>query len=197
MAYMIEGGGSKTLSKAKSWLYKYPEESKKLLQILTDSIVDYLLMQVKAGAQLLQVFESSAEYLGPELFSTFALPYIQEIATRLKQNNIVQSSVPLIIFAKGAHYALHQLSSAGYEVVGIDWTINPILARNFLGPDVTVQGNLDPCALYSNKEDLEKIVKKMCFEFGKSKYIANLGHGIYPDMDPESVKTLVETIHSF
>lgn len=75
MCYMIEGGGSKTMSKAKKWLYKYPEESKKLLQLLTDVIVKYLIEQVKAGAQMLQVFESNAEYLNSELFDRYLINF--------------------------------------------------------------------------------------------------------------------------
>jgi len=158
MSYMIEGGGSKTLSKSKKWLYCYPEDSHKLLQILTDVIVDYLVGQVAAGAQLLQLFESHAEFLGPESFNEFCFRYIKQIYDRvvkkLKEKEIEQ--VPMIIFAKGAHYALKELSQSGFEVVSLDWTVDRINARECIGPNITIQGNLDPCALYGSKDSIEK-----------------------------------------
>uniref|UniRef100_A0A8D8T0A1 Uroporphyrinogen decarboxylase n=1 Tax=Cacopsylla melanoneura TaxID=428564 RepID=A0A8D8T0A1_9HEMI len=196
MTYMIEGGGSKTMSKAKLWLYKYPEESKKLLEILTNVTVDYLVGQVKAGAQMLQLFESNAEYLNISLFNEFALPYInkinEKVNLKLKESNT--DVPPMTIFAKGAHYALEPLSKTNYDIVGLDWTIEPSLARNIVKTK-TLQGNLDPCALYAPKEELRKLGTRMANEFGKTGYIANLGHGIYPDMDPEHVQVLIDAIH--
>lgn len=198
MCYMVEGGGSKTMSKAKLWLYQYRTKSQELLNIITDTVSDYLVEQVRAGAQLLQVFESSAEYLGPELFNQFALPYITKInktvKDKLKQEGL--EKVPMTIFAKGAHYALEELANIGYEVVGIDWTVDPVQARKCVGPNITLQGNLDPCALYARPSDLIEYTCKMLNKFGKSRYIANLGHGIYPDMDPEHVKTFLKEVHA-
>ena len=102
------------------------------------------------------------------------------------------------VFAKGGHYALKSLANSGYDVVGLDWTIDPSIAREVCEESgVTLQGNLDPCALYAPKEELEAKVKKMAAKFGhKNKWIANLGHGIYPDMDPESMTTLVNAVHN-
>ncbi|KAF2978028.1 hypothetical protein EK904_011542 [Melospiza melodia maxima] len=150
MSYMIEGGGSTTMAKAKSWLYRHPEASHRLLRLLADVIIDYLVGQVAAGAQ--------------------------------------------IIFAKDAHYALRDLAHAGYEVVGLDWTIRPQEARAQIGKDVTLQGNLDPCALYAPKEKIGELVKKMLESFGTQRYIANLGHGLYPDMNPEHPCMLIPVI---
>ena len=99
------------------------------------------------------------------------------------------------VFAKGGHYALEKLAQSGYDVVGLDWTMDPQKARTILGPNVTLQGNLDPCALYAPPEDLKTRVKEMGGKFGKTRWIANLGHGIYPDMDPESMTTFVNAIH--
>jgi uroporphyrinogen decarboxylase len=198
MGYMIEGGGSKTMSKSKAWLYRHPEASKKLLSLLTSVVTDYLVEQVAAGAQMLQVFESNAEYLGPETFKEFALPCIKDInkdvKQKLKDRNI--EAVPMTIFAKGAHYALPELGKSGYEVVGIDWTVDPKLARELVGPDVTLQGNFDPCALYGRVEDITERARNMVLKFGKDRYIANLGHGIYPDVDPEHAKAFMEAVHS-
>ncbi|XP_023333308.1 uroporphyrinogen decarboxylase [Eurytemora carolleeae] len=198
MSYMIEGGGSKTQSKAKKWLYQHPEASHKLLKIITDVNVEYLVGQVRAGAQLLQVFESNAEYLGPVEFSKFALPCLIEINRRVKDKLVAEGLdiVPMTVFAKGAHYALAELGGSGYDVVGLDWTIDPTEARKLVGPNVTLQGNLDPCGLYAPSTDIEARVKMMVQQFGRDRWIANLGHGIYPDMDPESVETFVNSIHS-
>ncbi|XP_062843733.1 uroporphyrinogen decarboxylase [Trichomycterus rosablanca] len=198
MSYMIEGGGSTTHSKAKRWLYRHPEASHTLLKRLTDVIVEYLVGQVNAGAQALQVFESHAGCLGPTEFKEFALPYLRDIGRRVK-DRLKESgleNVPMIVFAKDGHYALEDLSQSHYEVVGLDWTIDPRLARAKTGGRVSLQGNMDPCALYATKERISVIVKTMLEAFGTRGYIANLGHGLYPDMDPESVGAFVEAVHT-
>lgn len=196
MGYMIEGGGSKTMAKSKKWLYEYPQESKKLLSILSKVVSDYLIGQAKAGAQLLQLFESNAEYLGPDLFKQFALPCIEEISKTVKEA-LGKTKVPMTIFAKGAHYALEELAASGYEVIGIDWTVDPAEARKRVGPNITLQGNLDPCGLYSSDELLPQLTSNMVKKFGKHRYIANLGHGIYPDMDPAKVEIFLKNVHMF
>lgn len=199
MSYMIEGGGSKTHSKSKKWLYQHPEGSRKLLKILTDINVEYLVEQVRAGAQLLQVFESNAEYLGKREFEKFVLPTLIDINKRVKEKLKDEGLdiVPMTIFAKGGHYALSELGKSGYDVVGLDWTVQPQFGRQCVGLDVTLQGNLDPCALYAPTEQLEEMVKEMANAFGRQRWIANLGHGIYPDMEPESVANLVKFVHKY
>ncbi|CAH1775436.1 unnamed protein product, partial [Owenia fusiformis] len=198
MSYMIEGGGSTTQSKAKKWLYAYPEASHQLLQILTDVIVEYLVGQVKAGAQLLQLFESHGGILGMGMFSKFALPYIRQISSRVKETLVSKNlkPVPMIIFSKDSHYALEELAQSNYEVVQLDWTIKPQNARRQVGPNITLQGNLDPCALYSTPEEIKKLTKEMLKKFGTQRYIANLGHGMYPDFDREHLKAFVDAVHS-
>lgn len=197
MSYMIEGGGSTTQSKAKKWLYCFPDDSHRLLQMLTDVIVQYLVGQVAAGAQMLQLFESHAGILSSDLFMQFALPYIRQISSRVKENLIQRTiqPVPMIIFAKDAHYALVELSKSDYEVVGLDWTIDPTIARNQVGPNVSLQGNLDPCALYSPPDRLSETVRQMLERFGTKRYIANLGHGMYPDMEPDQLRAFVDAVH--
>jgi len=199
MSYMIEGGGSDTKAKAKAWLYKYPEESHELLKILTNVITEYLVEQVCAGAQMLQLFESHGGVLDHTLFVKFALPYIRVISRRvrdmLKERNV--PCVPMTIFVKDGHYALEEISQSHYEVVGLDWTIEPKIGRRTCGESITLQGNLDPCALYAPKEELQRIAKGMLQKFGCKNYICNLGHGIYPDMDPENVRTLVDSVHKY
>ena len=111
----------------------------------------------------MQVFESNAEYLGPSEFETFALPYLVRINKEVKELIAKEElpTVPMTVFAKGGHYALESLGKSGYETVGLDWTIDPSAARAKVGDRVTLQGNLDPCALYAPKEEIEKIVKNM------------------------------------
>ncbi|CAG0881477.1 unnamed protein product [Cyprideis torosa] len=154
MSYMIEGGGSKTLAKAKRWLYERPELSERLLRLLTKCVVTCLLGQARAGAQILQVFESHAEFLNAELFRTFCLPYLKEIRSCVQREF---PHIPMVLFAKGGHYALQVLSQeSGYDVLGVDWTISPetaiksVFGEGSVGSVKALQGNLDPCALYSN-----------------------------------------------
>ncbi|TRY73211.1 hypothetical protein TCAL_02548 [Tigriopus californicus] len=199
MSYMIEGKGSKTQAKAKKWLYQHPEASQKLLQMITNLNVDYLVGQVKAGAQMLQVFESHGEFLTQELFDKFSLPYltaiVEQVKGKLKADGIPE--VPMTVFAKGAHFALEQLARTGYDVIGLDWTMNPESSRARVGNNVTLQGNLDPCALYAPKEELAEKVAKMALAFGSHRWIANLGHGIYPDVDPDHMEAFVEAVQKF
>ncbi|CAG8574619.1 10601_t:CDS:2, partial [Cetraspora pellucida] len=198
MAYMIEGGGSSTLSKAKTWLFSYPEESKRLLQKITDICIDFLIGQIKAGAQMVQVFESWGGELSPYDFNIFSLPYITQIADKvkaqLKQEGM--ESVPMTIFCKGSWYALESLSNIGYDTVSLDWTIDPAHAKAITKGRVTLQGNMDPNVLYGNHEEIRITVRRMLEAFGTGeKYIVNLGHGILPTVDPENAKVFLETVH--
>ncbi|XP_044571739.1 uroporphyrinogen decarboxylase isoform X1 [Drosophila ananassae] len=197
MGYMIEGGGSKTMSKTKAWLKDYPEDSKLFLNLLTDAIVDYLEMQVKAGAQMLQVFESSAEHLSKEDFLEWSVPYLRRIRDELvdRLNKKVIPVVPITLFAKGAGHSLKEQSELGYDVIGLDWTVDPIEARNLVGPNITLQGNLDPQDMYRNPDELRNLTTEMVHKFGKSRYIANLGHGITPQTPLASMEVLVEAVH--
>ncbi|KYN30493.1 Uroporphyrinogen decarboxylase [Trachymyrmex septentrionalis] len=200
MGYMIQGGGSSTMAKARSWLYKYPEDSHKLLQMITDVIVDYLVMQVKAGAQLLQVFESNGDYLDDALFRNYSFKYLKQISERvrkqLKEANIPK--VPMIAFPKGATMNSLKILAMdqSYEVIGLDWTVDPIEARKQLGANVTLQGNMDPCAMYSSQDEIVDRAQKMVSNFGKTRYIANLGHGILPDTPISSMEAFIKGVHS-
>ncbi|ORX99841.1 uroporphyrinogen decarboxylase [Basidiobolus meristosporus CBS 931.73] len=197
MAYMIEGGGSKTYAKAKTWFYQYPEATHQLLQRLTDVIVDYLVGQVKAGAQMLQLFESWAGELTPDDFKTFSLPYLSQIARRVKTEleSIGANTVPMFVFAKGAHFALEELSESGYDVVSLDWTIDPLVAKAKTQGRVTLQGNLDPCMLFAPEESIRQVTRTMLEKFGtKGRYIANLGHGMLPTHTPEGLKAYLQAV---
>lgn len=197
MSYMIEGGGSRTQSKAKRWLYQYADDSHHLLSMITTVVVDFLVAQAEAGAQMLQVFDSHAGILGPQQYAIYGLPYlkiiIDGIKSKLKEKKI--GDVPIIIFAKDAHYALSDLKDLGYDVVGLDWTIDPLYARQQTSNSVALQGNMDPCALYADPSEIREIVKEMLKKFGTRKYIANLGHGIYPDAPIGGMGAFVKCVH--
>nr|XP_022313045.1 uncharacterized protein LOC111118050 [Crassostrea virginica] len=199
MKYMIDGSSSAPVPKARRWLVEYPEASNSLLQLLTTKTIDYLVAQVKAGAQMLQVFDSNAGELGPALFNEYGLTYLRLLAYGVKERLTEQNieHVPMTVFAKDVHFALEDLSNSGYEVISIDWTIKPTHARRLVGSHVTLQGNLDPCMLYATKEELKHNVKDMVAKFGPQRYIANLGHGVIRDTQPEKVQTFVDSVHIY
>ena len=192
MAYMIEGGGSKTFARSKSWLFRHPDASRHLLQRLTDVICEYLDLQIQAGAQAVQVFDSWAGLLAPDAFEAFSMPYLRQIARVLAERH---PAVPRIVFAKGAHYALPALSETDFNVIGIDWTMDPASARTAVGREKALQGNLDPCMLYADPGTIRRAVRQMLLGFGPVGHIANLGHGMHPDHDPAHAGAFVEAVH--
>jgi uroporphyrinogen decarboxylase len=197
--YMVEGGGSKLFREAKTWVFRYNKELKQLLRKLSEVCVDYLVGQVEAGAQILQVFDSWAGEMGPQEFKEFALPELRWIATELrkalKSKNL--EVVPLVVFAKGAWYALDELCDSGYEVVGLDWLYDPADARKIANGRVTLQGNADPGVLYGSRESITKVVERMADGFGGGQqgWIVNLGHGITPGVNPDDLKFFFEEVH--
>jgi len=198
-AYMVEGGGSKTFQKAKTWIFKYPAESKELLLRIAEVCIDFLVGQVKAGAQLLQIFDSWAGELSPYDFSQFSFPTLQYIATNVRRRleQEILPHTPMTLFAKGANHALkHLAENAGYDVLGLDWCIDPTEARQVVGNKVALQGNMDPNVLYGGRDAIETTVKRMCEGFRRDKggWIANLGHGITPGVDPEDLRWFLECV---
>ncbi|MEN9613576.1 MAG: hypothetical protein RLZZ628_4390 [Bacteroidota bacterium] len=187
--YMVEGKGSKTFSVAKKMLYSDPELAHLLLQKITDTTIAYLKAQVKHGADLVQIFDSWAGILSPDQYRKFSLPYIAQICDAINE-------VPVTIFAKGAFFARKEMSNLKCEVIGLDWNMDISESRRMI-PHKTLQGNLDPCVLYGSFKEIEKQTKKMIKNFGGQKYIANLGHGVYPDTDPEKVKCFIETVKNY
>ncbi|KAH8700595.1 uroporphyrinogen decarboxylase [Talaromyces proteolyticus] len=199
LCYMVEGGGTKLFVQSKKWIYKYPKESKALLQKIADICVEYLALQVSAGAQLVQVFDSWAGELSPATFKEFSLPYLQYIShnlpRRLQQLGI--EAVPMTVFAKGAWYALDDLCDSGYNVVGLDWLHDPAEAFKIARGRVTLQGNADPGVLYGEHAAITATIENMVKGFGGGKkgWIANLGHGITPFVNPDDLKFFFEEIH--
>ena len=188
LAYMVEGSGSKTFSKAKKFLYTQPKLAHQVLEKIARSSIHYLLAQVEAGANLIQIFDSWAGVLPPAMHQEFSLKYMSLICDE------VSKKVPVTIFAKDAHFALTNIRETSCSVVGLDWSVNPEEVRKIIGTHKTLQGNADPCLLYADYEEIEKQVKQMLDAFGKDRYIANLGHGLYPDTEKEKVKFFVDCV---
>lgn len=191
LCYMVEGKGSKTWDKAKQFAYTQPELAHALLKKITSITIEYLKLQVKAGADTVQVFDSWAGSLSPADFKTFAQPYLTEIATALKPH------APVILFPKGSWYALEDLSKSDAAGIGIDWCLTPQMARQFSGGRVTLQGNFDPAKLLAPIPEIQKSVKEMIDAFGPQRYIANLGHGITPNVPVDHAKAFVEAVKEY
>jgi uroporphyrinogen decarboxylase len=189
-AYMIEGSGSKTFSKAKQFLYTEPELSHQLLEKITQSTINYLKGQVAAGADMLQLFDSWAGVLSETMYYEFSLSYISKICDALSP------LVPVTVFAKDAHYAIQKISETSCNSIGLDWTIDPKHARKEAA-NKTLQGNADPCLLYAGEKKIISETHTMLNAFGKQRYICNLGHGLYPDLDKEKVKLFVDVVKEF
>lgn len=199
--YMTEGKGSKTFSVAKKLLYTDPDFAHSLLQTITDSTIGYLRAQVRAGADLVQIFDSWAGILSPDQYRLFSLPYIEQICNALTptadvigvDDPVVIAPVPVTVFAKGAFFARHDIGQLNCSVVGLDWNMDPHESRQLI-PSKVLQGNLDPCVLYADFAQIRAEVKRMFDGFGHQHYIANLGHGIYPDTDPDKARCFVDAV---
>ncbi len=191
LCYMVQGRGSKTFDEARSFCYTQPETAHLLLQMVTDTTIAYLKKQVEAGADTVQVFDSWAGLLSPRDFETYSLKYIRQIV------NAIKNMAPVIVFAKGAWHSLSQLSETGAAALGIDWCISPETARKFAGQDMVLQGNFDPARLLSPVPSIQKEVKEMLLAFGGQKHIANLGHGILPNVPVDHARAFVDTVKEF
>lgn len=190
MTYMVEGGGSKSFSEIKRFIYNQPKAAHKLLDKIANAVAEYLSAKIEAGANAVQIFDTWGGLLNQSDFAEFSLQYIVKIISQIKRNN-----EPVIVFAKGVHHSLDKLASCGAEVLGLDWTMNLGEVRNIVGDKVALQGNLDPAVLYGSKEKIREEVIKVLSSFGKgSGHVFNLGHGIHPDILPENAKYLVDVV---
>ena len=188
LCYMVEGKGSKTWDKAKQFAYTQPELAHQLLQKITNITIDYLKAQTLSGADVVQVFDSWAGSLSPADFKIFAQPYLLQISDAL------QSFAPVILFPKGSWYALADLSNSSASGLGVDWCIDPGTARKLTGNKITLQGNFDPAKLLAPIPEIKKAVKEMLDGFGTQRYIANLGHGITPNVPVDHAKAFVDAV---
>ncbi|MEZ5044278.1 MAG: uroporphyrinogen decarboxylase [Saprospiraceae bacterium] len=189
LSYMLEGQGSKTFSKARKMLYKEPLLAHVLLEKITTSTIAYLKAKIAAGVDLIQLFDSWAGILPPAQYREFSVPYIRQICDAITE-------VPVTVFAKDAWFALKDLGELNCQTIGLDWHIDPLEARQKIGTEKALQGNLDPCLLYAPAEMIEDQTLKMLQSFGK-KHIVNLGHGVYPDTPLDGVKCFVNAVKSY
>ncbi|MES2373141.1 MAG: uroporphyrinogen decarboxylase [Bacteroidota bacterium] len=191
LCYMVQGKGSKTFDEAKAFCYTQPEIAHQLLQMITDTTIAYLQAQVKAGADTVQIFDSWGGLLSPADFETLSLQYIRQIVAALKDK------VPTIIFAKGAWHSLDAMAATGAHGLGIDWCIKPQTAREFAGNNISLQGNFDPAKLLSPIPVIQKEVKQMMDAFGPGRHIANLGHGILPNVPVDHARAFVDSVKNY
>lgn len=191
LCYMVEGKGSKTWEKAKKFCFTQPELAHALLQKITDITIAYLKAQVKAGADVVQVFDSWSGSLSKRDFEAFAQPYLLQIAQAL------QADAPVILFPKGSWYALPALAQSGASGIGIDWCIEPAMARSLTNSSITLQGNFDPAYLLASIPQIKQRVKEMIDAFGTQRYIANLGHGITPDVPVDHARAFVDAVKEY
>ncbi len=186
MAYMVEGQGSKTFAKAKKFLYQHPKESEALLDSITETLIAYCKLKIKAGVDVIQIFDSWASMLSPDIYNRFMIKQLNRICTEITE-------VPIILFSKGAWFALNEMKTLDCQGIGLDWNTKPAFARAAIGPDKILQGNADPCLLYADPSEIQQKTKEMLSAFGK-KHIVNLGHGVYPDTPLLGVKTFIKTV---
>jgi uroporphyrinogen decarboxylase len=191
LCYMVQGKGSKTFDEAKAFCYTQPETAHRLLQLITNTTIAYLQGQVAAGADVVQIFDSWGGLLDPEDFENLSMQYIRQIVAALKNKALT------IIFAKGAWHSLDTMAATGAHGLGIDWCIRPGMARQLAGPRVALQGNFDPAKLLSPIPVIRKEVKAMLDAFSGYPHIANLGHGILPNVPVDHAKAFVETVKNY
>lgn len=189
--YCVQGQGSKNFDKAKEFCFTEPQMAHELLQKITDTTIAYLKGKVEAGVDAVQVFDSWGGMLSPVDYQEFSWPYIQQIIDALKEE------IPVIAFGKGCWFALDTMAKSGATALGVDWTCSAKNARYLTGGKITLQGNFDPSRLFSPPKDIKKMVHQMIDEFGKDRYIVNLGHGILPNIPVENAKAFVEAVKEY
>lgn len=191
LCYMVQGSGSRNFDKAKKFCFKNPELAQMLLSKITMITIEYLKLKIEAGVDAVQIFDSWGGVLSHSDYQLFSFPYIQQITAALNKIS------PVIIYPKGCWHALSDYSKIGASAIGLDWTCSARNARYLTQNNVTLQGNFDPSRLFSSKKTIISQTNQMLNDFGKDKYIANLGHGILPNTPVENVKIFVETIKEF
>ena len=189
--YCVQGQGSKSFDKAKKFCFTDPIAAHQLLQKITDTTIAYLKAKVKAGVDVVQIFDSWGGMLSPVDYQEFSWKYINQIIEALKDD------APVIAFAKGCWYALEEMSNSNASALGVDWTVTPDVARKLTNNNITLQGNFDPTRLYSPPSEIKKMVKEMIDAFGKDKYIVNLGHGILPDIPLDNAKAFIDAVKEY
>ncbi len=191
LCYMVQGKGSKTFDEAKAFCFTQPAAAHQLLQMITDSTIAYLKGQARAGADVVQLFDSWGGLLSPKDFEEFSLRYIRQIISALRDDALT------ILFAKGAWFSLKEMSETGASALGIDWCVSADFGRKMAGEKITLQGNFDPARLLAPIADIRKGVKEMIDAFGTERYIANLGHGILPNVPVDHARAFVDAVKEY
>ena len=189
--YCVQGQGSKSFDKAKEFCFTQPVAAHQLLQKITDTSIAYLKEKVKAGVDAVQIFDSWGGMLSPTDYQEFSWTYIKQIIDALHEE------APVIAFGKGCWFALEEMTKSNVSALGVDWTLSPKIARQLTNNSVTLQGNMDPSRLLSPPGDIKKIVTKMINDFGKDKYIVNLGHGILPNIPVDHAKAFIDAVKEY
>jgi uroporphyrinogen decarboxylase len=189
--YMVEGKGSKDFAQIKRMMYAAPDIYAALMDKITTMSMEYLNAQITAGAQCIQIFDTWGGILSPADYERYVLPYTVRLI-----NGLNRMETPVIHFVKGSGAMLDTVKKAGGDVMGLDWHVNLGAARDLIGPQMAVQGNLDPTVLYATPEIIEREVKRVLDEnAGRPGHIFNLGHGILPTVPPENARFMVECVH--
>ncbi|MCK5402036.1 MAG: uroporphyrinogen decarboxylase, partial [Flavobacteriaceae bacterium] len=191
LCYVVQGQGSKTFDKAKEFCFTNPIAAHQLLQKITDTTISYLIAKVKAGVDVVQIFDSWGGMLSPVDYQEFSWQYINQIIEALKDY------APVIAFGKGCWFALGKMAKSNASALGVDWTITPQNARYLTGGNITLQGNFDPSRLLSPPAEIKKMVTQMINDFGKDKYIVNLGHGILPNIPLDHAKAFIDAVKEY
>jgi len=192
--YMVEGGSSKDFRHVKGLMYSQPEVMHGLLDMLADSVIDYLNEQIKAGAQAVQIFDSWGGALSDAAYQEFSLKYMQKIVDGLIRE-YDGKKVPVILFTKGGGLWLESMANTGADALGIDWTCDMGVAKARVGNKVALQGNMDPTVLYGSPAAIRQEVKRILDSYGEGTgHIFNLGHGIQQFVDPEHAKAFIEAV---
>jgi uroporphyrinogen decarboxylase len=192
--YMVEGGSSKDFAHIKTMAYDKPQLMHDLLSLLADAVADYLAAQVRAGAQVLQIFDTWGGSLSAAGYQEFSLDYMRRVIARLPAEADGRK-VPVIVFTKGGGQWLNSIADCGAQAVGIYWTTELHIARQQIGDRVALQGNMDPSMLFASPARIRSEVAAILAAYGNgSGHVFNLGHGITPGVNPDHVTTFVEAV---
>jgi len=194
--YMVEGKGTKSFSQIKKMRYQEPQLLANLLSHLSTSISDYLIAQIKAGANAVMVFDTWGGVLSPNDYLDYSLQYMEIIIKNIRQALPTQNT-PIILFTKGVGKNIIEMAKTGCDALGVDWTLSLKEARQLTEQKVALQGNIDPAVLYGDEKTIQQAVRTALDSYGfSSGHIFNLGHGMHPDIDPIRVAYLVEQVHA-
>jgi uroporphyrinogen decarboxylase len=176
-------------------MYKHPELLHQVLTVLTDAVTAYLNAQIAAGAQVVQLFDTWGGVLSSSCYQHFSLQYMQRIVQGLTKE-AEGRAVPVIMFTKHGGQWLESMAAIGVHALGLDWTTDIGHARNRVGATVALQGNMDPCVLYADKQTIQAEVGSILADFGSYPgHVFNLGHGIHQFATVEAVKVFVDAVH--